>query len=29
MATSGDLKRLAIALDGTTSAPHFERTALR
>jgi hypothetical protein len=27
MATGDDLKRLALALEGTTSAPHFERTA--
>ena len=27
MATADDLRRLAMALDGTTSAPHFERTA--
>lgn len=29
MATGGDLKRLAMALEGTTSAPHFERTAFK
>jgi hypothetical protein len=29
MATSDDLKRLTMALEGTTSAPHFERTAFK
>lgn len=29
MATAADLKRLAMALDGTTSAPHFDRTAFK
>lgn len=29
MATAGDLKRLTMALDGTTSTPHFERTAFK
>jgi predicted DNA-binding protein (MmcQ/YjbR family) len=29
MATGDDLKRLAMALEGTTSAPHFERTAFK
>jgi hypothetical protein len=29
MVTGDDLKRLAMALEGTTSAPHFERTAFK
>lgn len=29
MATAKDLHRLALALDGTTSAPHFDRTAFK
>lgn len=29
MATADDLRRLAMALEGTTSAPHFDRTAFR
>ncbi len=29
MATGADLERLALALAGTTSAPHFDRTAFR
>ncbi|MEQ1612069.1 MAG: MmcQ/YjbR family DNA-binding protein [Hyphomicrobiaceae bacterium] len=29
MATGDDLKRLVMALEGTTSAPHFERTAFK
>ena len=29
MATSDDLRRSAMALEGTTSAPHFERTAFK
>jgi YjbR len=29
MATGKDLRRLALALDGTTEAPHFDRTAFR
>lgn len=29
MATGDDLRRLALALDGTTSAPHFDRTAYK
>ena len=29
MATARDLRRLALALDGTSEAPHFDRTAFR
>lgn len=29
MATANDLRRLALALDGTTEAPHFDRTAFK
>lgn len=29
MATAKDLHRLALALEGTTSAPHFDRTAFK
>jgi len=29
MATAADLRRLALALPGTTEAPHFDRTAFR
>ena len=29
MSTSADLRRLALSLDGTIEAPHFERTAFR
>jgi len=29
MATANDLRRLARALEGTTEAPHFERTAFK
>jgi len=29
MATAADLRRIALSLDGTTDAPHFERTAFR
>jgi hypothetical protein len=29
MATRDDLMRLAMALEGTTCAPHFERTAFK
>lgn len=29
MATADDLRRLALALDGTTTAPHFDRTAFK
>ena len=29
MATGHDLRRLALALDGTTEAPHFDRTAFK
>lgn len=29
MATADDLVRLAMALEGTTSAPHFDRTAFK
>lgn len=29
MATAVDLKRLTLALPGTSEAPHFDRTALR
>jgi hypothetical protein len=29
MATARDLRRLALALDGTSEAPHFDRSAFR
>ena len=29
MATANDVSRLALALEGTTSAPHFDRTAFK
>ncbi|HEV7278118.1 MAG TPA: MmcQ/YjbR family DNA-binding protein [Devosiaceae bacterium] len=29
MADASDLRRLALALEGTTEAPHFDRTAFR
>jgi hypothetical protein len=29
MATGQDLRRLALVLEGTTEAPHFDRTAFR
>jgi hypothetical protein len=29
MATARDLRRIALALDGTVEAPHFERTAFK
>jgi len=29
MATASDLHRLALALPGTTDAPHFDRTAFK
>src|ERR1700749_382191 len=29
MATAKDLRRIALSLDGTTEAPHFERTAFK
>lgn len=29
MATGADLRRIALALDGTTEAPHFDRAAFR
>jgi hypothetical protein len=29
MATAEDLRRIALALDGTTDAPHFDRTAFK
>jgi hypothetical protein len=29
MATAKDLRRLALALEGTTEAPHFDRAAFR
>ena len=29
MATARDLRRLALSLEGTTEAPHFDRTAFR
>jgi hypothetical protein len=29
MATAGDLRRIALSLDGTTEAPHFDRAAFR
>ncbi|MBI4724690.1 MAG: MmcQ/YjbR family DNA-binding protein [Rhodomicrobium sp.] len=29
MATSEDLRRIALSLEGTTEAPHFDRTAFK
>ena len=29
MSTSKDFRRLALSLEGTTEAPHFDRTAFR
>ena len=29
MATGGDLRRMALAPEGTTEAPHFERAAFK
>jgi hypothetical protein len=29
MATSRDLRRMALALEGTTEAPHFDRAAFK
>jgi hypothetical protein len=29
MATGADLRRIALSLDGTTEAPHFDRAAFR
>jgi hypothetical protein len=29
MASTADVKRVAMALEGTTSAPHFDRTAFK
>jgi hypothetical protein len=29
MATAADVRRIALALEGTTSAPHFDRTAFK
>jgi hypothetical protein len=29
MTTSADLRRLALSLEGTTEAPHFDRTAFK
>ena len=29
MATGKDLRRVALSLEGTTEAPHFDRTAFR
>jgi len=29
MATARDLRRIALSLEGTTEAPHFERTAFK
>ncbi len=29
MATAKDLRRLALALEGTSDAPHFDRTAFK
>jgi YjbR len=29
MATARDLRRIALAFEGTTEAPHFERTAFK
>ena len=29
MATARDLRRIALSLDGTVEAPHFDRTAFK
>jgi len=29
MSTSADLRRLAVSLEGTTEAPHFDRIAFK
>jgi hypothetical protein len=29
MATANDLRRVALSLEGTTEAPHFDRTAFK
>ncbi len=29
MATGNDLRRIALSLDGTTEAPHFDRAAFK
>jgi hypothetical protein len=29
MATARDLRRIALSLEGTTEAPHFDRTAFK
>jgi hypothetical protein len=29
MATADDLRRIALSLEGTTEAPHFDRTAFK
>jgi hypothetical protein len=29
MATAGDLRRMALKLEGTTEAPHFDRAAFK
>ena len=29
MATANDLRRMALALEGTTEAPHFDRAAFK
>jgi YjbR len=29
MATANDFRRIALSLEGTTEAPHFERTAFK
>ena len=29
MATAKDLRRIALSLEGTTEAPHFDRTAYK
>ena len=29
MSTGNDLRRIALSLEGTTEAPHFDRTAFR
>jgi len=29
VATAADVKRIAMGLEGTTSAPHFDRTAYK
>ena len=29
MSTSADLRRIALSLEGTSEAPHFDRTAFK